>query len=80
MMKAIRLYQTSLVLKLDSSSGLDKSEERPRDGMSPLVEELSTILGSQKQYMPTPPDEDHNSTPTALLERVATSIRAIAAP
>lgn len=66
--EVIRQYdsmQTSLVLKLEASCGLDKSEERPRDGMSPRVEEPSTILGPQKQYMPTPLDEDHHSTPTA---------------
>lgn len=40
--EVIRQYdsmQTSLVLKLEASSGLEKSEERPRDGMSPRVEE-----------------------------------------
>lgn len=66
--KVIRRYdsmQTSLVLKLEASSDLDKSEERPRDGMYPRVEEPSTILGPQKPYMPTTLDEDHHSTPTA---------------
>lgn len=76
--EVIRQYdsmRTSLVLKLEASSGLDKGWN-----VSPRVEEPGTTLGPQKQYMPTPLDEDHHSTPTASLERVATSICAIAAP
>lgn len=62
--------QTSLVLKLEASSGLDKGWN------------VSTSRRAEHYSRPseTVHDEDHHSTPTALLERVATSICAIAAP